>query len=70
LKYRFRGTALEGKIFAKTGTLNHADALSGYMQARSGRMLAFSIVVNDRPLETRSAAREIDAALLEIAARY
>ena len=70
LRYRFRGTALEGKITAKTGTLNHADALSGYMQARSGRTLAFSIIVNDRPLDSPSAMSRIDSTLLKIAAQY
>ncbi|MEM1149514.1 MAG: D-alanyl-D-alanine carboxypeptidase/D-alanyl-D-alanine-endopeptidase [Pseudomonadota bacterium] len=70
LRFRFRGTPLEGKIFAKTGTLNHVDALSGYMEARSGRVLAFSIIVNDRPLSTPSARRQIDAVLLDIASRY
>lgn len=70
LKHRFRGSALEGKIFAKTGTLNHADALSGYMQARSGEMLVFSIIVNDRPLESPSAINQIDSILLNIAEQY
>lgn len=70
LKFRFRGTALEGKISAKTGTLNHVDALSGYMQARSGKILVFSIIVNDRPLESASAVQQIDSTLLRIAERY
>ena len=70
LRYRFRDTALEGKVFAKTGTLNHVDALSGYMQAKSGKTLVFSIIVNDRPLETPSAIPQIDSLLLEIAARH
>ena len=70
LKFRFRGTPLEGRIFAKTGTLNHVDALSGYMLARSGQTLVFSIIVNDRPLDTPSAMHRIDAALLEIADRF
>lgn len=70
LRHRFRGTALDGKIFAKTGTLNHVDALSGFMQAKSGKTLIFSIIVNDRPLESPSAAPQIDATLLSIAARH
>ncbi len=70
LRYHFRGSALEGKVFAKTGSLNHADALSGYMQARSGRLLAFSIIVNDRPLDAPSAMSQIASTLLTIAARY
>lgn len=70
LKHRFVGTALEGKIFAKTGTLNGANALSGVMVAKSGRRLLFSVLANDRPNGTRSAIAEMDAALVEIAARY
>jgi D-alanyl-D-alanine carboxypeptidase/D-alanyl-D-alanine-endopeptidase (penicillin-binding protein 4) len=46
LSSRFKGTALQGKLFAKTGTLNEVNALSGYLIAKSGRMLAFSILVN------------------------
>lgn len=70
LERRFVGTSLEGKIFAKTGTLNGANALSGVMIAESGRKLLFSVLANDRPTSTRSAIAEMDAALVEIAARY
>ena len=70
LKRRFVDTPLEGKVFAKTGTLNGANALSGVMIAESGRELIFSIIANDRPTGTRSAIAEMDAALVEIAARY
>ena len=33
-------------MWAKTGTLNEANALSGYLTAASGKTLAFSILVN------------------------
>jgi serine-type D-Ala-D-Ala carboxypeptidase/endopeptidase (penicillin-binding protein 4) len=49
LARRFRGTPLEGRLFAKTGTLNATNALSGYMTARSGRTLIFSFYANDVP---------------------
>ena len=70
LARRFTGTALEGKIFAKTGTLNGANALAGVMTASSGQQLLFSIIANDRPPATRSAIAEMDAALVAIAERY
>lgn len=70
LERRFKGTALEGKIFAKTGTLNGANALTGVMIAASGERLLFSIIANDRPPATRSAIAEMDAALVMIAERY
>jgi D-alanyl-D-alanine carboxypeptidase/D-alanyl-D-alanine-endopeptidase (penicillin-binding protein 4) len=49
LARRFRGTPLERRLFAKTGTLNATNALSGYMIARSGRTLTFSFFANDVP---------------------
>lgn len=63
---RFRGTSLEGKVFAKTGTLNATNAISGYLIARSGRTLTFSALANDVP-EDVSATRIVDAALVMIA---
>ena len=51
LSRRFRGTPLEGRLFAKTGTLNATNALSGYFIARSGRTLIFSFYANDVPAD-------------------
>ncbi len=43
---RFRNSQLKGKLWAKTGTLNETNALSGYLQTASGKTVAFSILVN------------------------
>ena len=69
LARRFRGTALEGRLFAKTGSLNASTALSGYMTARSGRRLIFSAFANDVP-EDVAATAAIDSALIMIAEAY
>ena len=66
LAKRFRGTTLRGRLFAKTGSLNATNALSGYMIARSGRTLLFSAYANDVP-EGVSATKAMDAALELIA---
>ena len=66
LARRFRGTALESRLFAKTGTLNATSALSGYMIARSGRTLLFSAYANDIP-DGAAATPAMDAALELIA---
>jgi serine-type D-Ala-D-Ala carboxypeptidase/endopeptidase (penicillin-binding protein 4) len=46
LSGRFKKSPLAGKLFAKTGTLNEVNALSGYLIAASGKTIAFSILVN------------------------
>jgi len=38
---------LQGRLFAKTGYIAGASALSGYLRTRGRRLLAFSILVND-----------------------
>ena len=66
LSRRFKGTLLEGKLFAKTGTLNATNALSGYLIAKSGQTLTFSTFANDVPADA-SATRFLDAALVLVA---
>lgn len=66
LARRFRGTGLQGRIFAKTGTLHGTNALSGYMLARSGQTLVFSVFANDVPEES-SVTAIMDQALELIA---
>jgi D-alanyl-D-alanine carboxypeptidase/D-alanyl-D-alanine-endopeptidase (penicillin-binding protein 4) len=67
LARRFGGTPLDRKLFAKTGSLNATSALSGYMTAKSGRTLTFSILANDIP-DGASATRAMDRALEIVAA--
>lgn len=60
LKDRLRGTPVEGRILAKTGTLKRANALAGYATKPSGERLAFSIVVNNHTVPGREAVAAID----------
>ncbi|MFZ1147923.1 MAG: D-alanyl-D-alanine carboxypeptidase/D-alanyl-D-alanine-endopeptidase [Bryobacteraceae bacterium] len=47
LASRFNGTPAAGRIHAKTGSLAHVSALSGYAQRRDGSWVAFSILANN-----------------------
>lgn len=40
------GQASAGRVVAKTGSLTHVAALSGYARTRAGRELTFAIIVN------------------------
>ncbi len=68
LKGRFKDTALAGKLFAKTGSLNAARALSGYFVTKSGKTLVFSALANDMPDGTDGqASATVDRTLVMIA---
>jgi len=47
LSERFVNTPAGGLVHAKTGTLSHVNALSGYGQTRKGRKFVFSIFCNN-----------------------
>lgn len=46
LKRRSRGTPARGNLHAKTGTTNTVAALGGYVTAKNGEVLAFSLMYN------------------------
>jgi D-alanyl-D-alanine carboxypeptidase/D-alanyl-D-alanine-endopeptidase (penicillin-binding protein 4) len=46
LRHRARGTPARGNLHAKTGTTNTVAALGGYVTARNGEVLAFSLIYN------------------------
>jgi len=65
---RFRNSPLKGKMWAKTGTLNEVNALSGYLTAASGKTLVFSILVNGRRPGSAAESQAIDKIAEAIAA--
>jgi len=69
LKARLRGTALDGQLRAKTGTLLGTQALAGVVPTADGHRVTFAVLVNDLP-ENTSATPVIDALLLALAAGH
>jgi len=65
---RFKSSPLNGRLWAKTGTLNGVNALSGYVTAASGKVLVFSILVNGHRPGCDAEAKAIDRMVEAIAA--
>jgi len=58
LENRLEG--LEGRIFAKTGTISNVNSLSGYLVRENGHEIVFSILTNGSGLPSSRVRRAID----------
>ncbi len=65
LAKRMKGTAAEGHVFGKTGYVLGTSALSGYIHTKTGRMIAFSCLMNDVPWGELWKARQAQDRLCE-----
>jgi D-alanyl-D-alanine carboxypeptidase/D-alanyl-D-alanine-endopeptidase (penicillin-binding protein 4) len=66
LKRRSKGTPARGNLHAKTGTTNTVAALGGYVTAKNGEVLAFSLIYNGRDRwNAKTAMDQIGATMAE-----
>ena len=61
---------IPGQIYAKTGTLSGVVALSGFIQANSGKWLIFSILVNNHRTTPTIVRKAMEQFLLKVKANY
>ena len=61
LSERFQKTPASGLIQAKTGSLSHVNALSGYGQTQAGKRFVFSIFCNNHNLPASKVLAAMDA---------
>ena len=66
LAHRLSGDDLKGRIHAKTGSVEHVNTLSGYMDLPSGKRLVLSIMANNHPLPNKAGQETLDAIVAEI----
>jgi serine-type D-Ala-D-Ala carboxypeptidase/endopeptidase (penicillin-binding protein 4) len=66
LRNRFRGTPLEGRVHAKTGSISRVNTLSGYIDRPDGRRWTFSIQANHHTQRGRDMLAQIDSLVVEM----
>ena len=69
LATRMNGTAADHNVRAKTGTVDKARSLSGYITTADGRQLLFSFLCNNFTVPNREVERVQDAILVWLASR-
>lgn len=67
LKNRFLGTAVAGKVYAKTGSISRVNTLSGYFELPGGKEYAFSVQVNHSTQGGRRTIQQIDSVVVAMA---
>ena len=69
LKNRMIGTSAQNNVHAKTGTLSGVCSLSGYVTARNGHLIAFSMLVQNYVGSSKT-GREFQDVICNILAEY
>ena len=67
LRRRFVGTPLEGRVVAKTGSIDRVHSLSGFIERPDGGPLVFSVIANHYWGGGRATVARIDSLVLEMA---
>lgn len=66
LRTRFIGTPVEGRVVAKTGTINRVNALSGYVERANGEVVIFSVIANHHTIGSSGMLPAIDSLVAEL----
>ncbi|HEU5478349.1 MAG TPA: D-alanyl-D-alanine carboxypeptidase/D-alanyl-D-alanine-endopeptidase [Candidatus Tumulicola sp.] len=61
LQTKFANPPLRGNVYAKTGSMNHARLLAGYLRAKGGATVVFALMVNDWMDDSPHAESALDA---------
>ncbi len=62
-----KGSIAQGRIRAKTGTINYVKSFAGYCNTITGRKLIFSLIVNDYEGRTRIVKKKLESVLIDMA---
>ena len=63
---RFVGTPLEGRVVAKTGSIERVNSLSGYVERPDGRTITFSVQANAHAVPYQQMLAQIDSVVVQL----
>ena len=66
LKYFGKGTVLQGKLIAKSGSMQRVRSYAGYITSKSGKQYAFAIIVNNFNCTSSQMKKKIENLLVGI----
>lgn len=67
LKYFCKGSAADNNMRAKSGSLNRVRSFSGYLTNKSGRLLSFSVIVNNYKGKAYLMKKKLEKLLIALA---
>jgi D-alanyl-D-alanine carboxypeptidase/D-alanyl-D-alanine-endopeptidase (penicillin-binding protein 4) len=70
LARRWKGRAVQGRVRAKTGTLDRVKTLAGYVAVDGQRLVAFAILANDIPAGQRGVVGAMADEMVEALGAY
>jgi D-alanyl-D-alanine carboxypeptidase/D-alanyl-D-alanine-endopeptidase (penicillin-binding protein 4) len=66
LKYFGKGTILQGKILAKSGSMQRVRSYAGYITSKSGEKYAFAIIINNFNCNSSQIKKKIESLFVGI----
>ncbi len=67
MKSMGKGTAIEGKLYCKTGHISGIRAYCGYVKSKSGKWVCFSLIVNNYACSSQEIHDAIEQLLISLA---
>lgn len=67
LRKMFKGSIAKGELRAKSGTVSRTKAFTGYVKSKSGREIAFSMMVNNYSCSSRKARAKLEQLMIALA---
>ncbi len=65
-----RNSAAEGNVHAKSGSMNRIRSYTGYVKTKSGKMLSFSVIVNNYSCSGWAMKKKMEQLMIAMAETY